>query len=319
MSRLPKIRAGITMGDPSGIGPDITIKALNRLKGLADFVVIGDGWVLGKAGKGKLKDAKIIDLNNVSHKGFEFGKVKGEYGRASMEYLDKAMQLLKNREIDCLVTCPISKEAINLGGFEYSGHTEYLSCKSAVKDVTMMLLSNSLKISLVTRHIPLKDAPGKIKGANILKTVEHTFKALRQLFGVQRPKIAICGINPHASDNGLIGEEENKTIIPAIKKIRRRLRINIDGPLPADSAIYKTKNKSYDAVVAMYHDQALIPLKLSGKFDGVNLTLGLPFIRTSPLHGVAFDIAKKPGLANPGSLIAAIKLAVKCASSQKRD
>ncbi len=322
MHRLKyKIRVGITMGDPAGIGPAIIPKALKKLKGLANFVIIGDKWVFDKvrSQESEVRSHKFIDLNNVVHKDFKFGKIKAEYGKASVEYIDKAIELIKNKQIDCLVTCPISKEAVSLAGFDnFTGHTEYLAARTNTKYFAMMLLNRKLKFSLVTGHIPLKDVPSKLDTDKIYKTVLLAHRSLKQLFLIKNPRMAVCGLNPHASDNGLLGEEENKIIKPALKRLRLRLR-NIDGPLSADVAVLKAAQKKYDCIIAMYHDQALIPLKISDEYAGVNLTLGLRFIRTSPLHGAAFDIASKSNFANPASLIEAIKLAVKCTLSQKRD
>lgn len=321
-----KIKVGITLGDPSGIGPVIIAKALAKLKGLADFTVIGDKFVFDKVQVSirntpcsivNKQYTEFIDLSNVTHKNFKFGKVSPEYGRASIEYLDKALELIKKQEIDCIVTCPISKEAINSAGFKYSGHTEYFSKRSKAADIVMMLLNNELKVSLVTRHIPLKKVAFSINQDKIFKTIFLTYKSLKKLFSLKTPRIIVCGLNPHASDNGVIGNEENMIIKPALKKLAEKIKF-IEGPVSADAAFLKAKQKKYDCVVAMYHDQALIPLKLLDSSSGVNITLGLPFVRTSPLHGTAFDIAgKNPDLANPDSLIAAIKLAVKCASNLK--
>lgn len=318
ISKSYKIKVGLTIGDPSGIGPEITLKAIKALNGAFDLVVIGDAWVLKKAQdpRRKTHDPRIIDLNNVSRKNFKFGQIKAEYGRASVEYLDTALDLLKNKEIDCLVTCPISKEAINLAGFNYSGHTEYFRDKTGAKQAVMMLLNNELKFSLVTRHIPLKDVSAALNQNNIYNTVSLTRKSLIEIFGIKKPRIVVCGLNPHASDNGVIGKEEKRKIIPALNKFKNRIS-GIDGPLPADIAISKAYDNHYDAVIAMYHDQALIPLKLGQSGSGVNITLGLPFIRTSPLHGTAFDIAGS-SKANPLSLIEAIKLAAKCVLFQKK-
>lgn len=314
-----KIKVAITMGDPSGIGPYITAVALKRLKGFADFIVIGDRAVFEKAlpTAGK-PHCHFIDLKNVGQEHFRFGQIRAEYGKASIEYLDKALELIKNKQADCLVTCPISKEAINLAGYKYSGHTEYLSHKSGIKDTVMLLFNEGLKIGLVTRHIPLKDVPRQLNKHKIYNTIFLIYRSLKQLFLIGNPRLVVCGLNPHASDNGLIGNEENRIIKPALEKIRTRIK-HIDGPLSADVAIAKTKHKQYDCAIAMYHDQALIPLKLSDADSGVNLTLGLPFIRTSPLHGTAFDIARRTTLVNPNSLIEAIKLVVKCSINFKKN
>jgi len=319
-SKSTRIKVGLTIGDPSGIGPAIVIKAINELKGSADFTVIGDQWVLDQlsAVSCQLSAIRFIDLNNINRKKFSFGKIKAEYGRASIEYLDKALELIKNREIDCLVTGPISKEAINLAGFNYGGHTEYFLKQARVAEVVMMLLNDKLRFSLVTRHIPLKKASSALNKTKLYNHILITYHSLRDLFGIKNPRLVVCGFNPHASDNGLIGNEENVIIKPTLEKIKRSIGAEIAGPQSSDVAILRASKGDYDCVIAMYHDQALIPLKLTGADSGANLTLGLPFIRTSPLHGTAFDIAGKPASADPSSLVAAIKLAVKCASCLKK-
>ncbi|MDD4900080.1 MAG: 4-hydroxythreonine-4-phosphate dehydrogenase PdxA [Candidatus Omnitrophica bacterium] len=309
-SHKPKVKVGITIGVPSGIGPEVAKKALRKLKGLADFTVIGDAAVYKKAA-----GEKFLDLNNIDKKKFAYGKIKAEYGKAAIEYLDKALELLRKREIDCLVTAPISKEAINLAGFHYSGHTEYLSKNSGSKFTVMMLLNDKLKFSLVTRHIPLSQVSATISGRELAKVISLTNQSLKGLFGIKKPRIVVCGLNPHASDHGIIGKEEVELIAPIIGKLKPHLYA-IHGPISADVAIHEAKEGKFDAIIAMYHDQALIPLKLSDRASGVNLTLGLPFIRTSPLHGTAFDIAGK-NIASADSMAAAIKLSIKCALNQK--
>jgi len=317
--RPPRIKVAITMGDPSGIGPIITSKAMHQLKGLADFTIIGDKWVFDKVHgpRSTVHNFKFIDLNNVSHKNFSFGKIKAEYGRASIEYLDKALALIKSKDIDCLVTCPICKESIKMGGFKFPGHTEYLAHSTHAEDFVMMLLNKDLKISLVTRHISLRDVPLKINPDRIRKTILLTHRSLKELFLIRNPRLVVCGLNPHASDNGLMGNEENRIIKPALKRLARKIKY-LDGPLAADVAIVKARQKDYDCIIAMYHDQALIPLKILDALTGVNITLGLGFIRTSPLHGTAFDIAKNFSLANPHSLIEAIRLAARCTSNLRK-
>jgi 4-hydroxythreonine-4-phosphate dehydrogenase len=307
------IRVGITMGDPSGIGPEIIDKAVKALKGIAEFVIIGNKYVFSRLPVCGFQSSgvRFIDLRNVNHKSFSFGKIRAEYGRSAMEYLDKAMELLKKKQIDCLVTAPISKEAINLAGLRYSGHTEYFAEKTKTLNPVMMLLNKDLKFSLVTRHIPLKALAAKLKPDTIADTIAITHKSLKKLFAIARPRIIVCGINPHASDNGTIGDEENRIIKPVIEKLKKTMKY-LDGPIAADTAIVKARHQEYDCIIAMYHDQALIPLKLLGDDTGVNLTLGLPFVRTSPLHGTAFDLAGK-NKANPASLTAAIRLACQCA------
>ena len=315
-----KIRVGITMGDPSGIGPAIIHKALKSISGLAKFVIIGDRWVFDQFPPRNLaEEIGFVDLANVKIKKFSFGKIKAEYGRASMEYLDTALGLINQKQIDCLVTSPISKEAINLAGFKYGGHTEYLAEKTKSTNTVMMLLNKKLKFSLISRHIAFKAVPGKITKEKLCDNFLVTYNGLKDLFGIRRPRLVVCGLNPHASDNGVIGKEELMIISPAVKKTKNRFNLSIDGPLSADAAIYKASLGHYDCVIAMYHDQALIPLKLTGIQTGVNLTLGLPFIRTSPLHGTAFEIAGRYKQACPQPLIEAVKLALRCRLNLKRD
>lgn len=319
-SKSTKIKVGLTIGDPSGIGPLITLKAVNKLKGLADFTVIGDKWVLDQlsAVSYQLSAVRFIDLHNVNRKIFSFGQIKAEYGKASIEYLDKALELLGKKEIGCLVTNPISKEATAKAGYKYGGHTEYFLKKTGSTGVVMMLLNDKLRFSLATRHIPLKKVSRALNESSLLSNILITHRSLVNIFGIKKPRIVLCGVNPHASDNGIIGNEELAIIKPALKKIKSSIKAYVAGPLSADAAILGASKGKYDCVIAMYHDQALIPLKLTGFDTGVNLTLGLPFIRTSPLHGTAFGLAKKPELADPGSLISAIKLAIQCTSRQKR-
>jgi len=319
MAKYPdKIKVGITMGDPAGVGPQIIAKAFKRLTNSAEFVIIADAWVLEKVTghRSHVSGLKVIDLNNVNQKNFQFGKVRAENGRSSIEYLDKALDLIQVGKIDCLVTCPVSKEAVNLAGISFSGHTEYLAQHTGTEDFVMMLLNRKLKISLVTRHIPISSVSGQLTKEKIYKTTYITHQSLRKIFSIKNPRIVVTALNPHASDNGLIGDEENRIIRPALNKLKH-LTGYIHGPISADAAILKAAEKKYDCVVAMYHDQALIALKLSGIFHGVNITLGLPFVRTSPLHGTAFDIAKTNS-ADPCALIEAIKLAIKCARNLKR-
>ncbi|HTY44922.1 MAG TPA: 4-hydroxythreonine-4-phosphate dehydrogenase PdxA [Patescibacteria group bacterium] len=320
ISRSSNLRVGITIGDPAGIGPYITARALEALKGKAQFVVIGDRWVFDRASFGRkpVYGANFIDLANVRKKTFAFGRIRAAHGKASIEYLDAALEMLGAGQLDCLVTCPISKEAVSRAGYGgFSGHTEYLAARTAVKDYVMMLLNRHLKIGLVTRHLPIRGVPEAIEANYVRTVIRISAEALKSLFGIPSPRIVVCGLNPHASDNGLLGGEERAVIAPVVKQLQRSIA-NLAGPEPADVAIAAARKGEYDCVIAMYHDQALIPLKLSTPHEGVNMTLGLPFVRTSPLHGTAFDIAGRP-LACPDSLIAAIKTAIQCTLNQKKD
>jgi len=314
---LKRIKVGITMGDPAGVGPTIIAKAIKKIGRIIPLVIFGDFWILKKKGISKLpKEVEFIDLNKVKPDRFSFGLVHPDNSRAAIAYLDKAIEFLKRGQVDCLVTCPISKEGLAKAGFSWSGHTEYLAEKENCPDLVMMLLNNRLRISLVTRHLPLGSVPSSITPKLLSKTILKTNQALKEYFLLTKPKIVVCGINPHASDNGVIGKEELTIVKPVLKRLLKK-GISVYGPFPADVALAEAYEGRFDAAVSMYHDQALIPLKLLGNDQGVNLTLGLPFVRTSPLHGTAFDIAAT-SKANPSSLISAIFMAVKCSLNQKK-
>ncbi len=312
------------MGDPSGIGPQIISKALSSLKDKVRLVIIGDKFVFDKA-QNLCRKAPIdnyalttfIDLANVFQKNFKFGCLSPEYGKASLEYIDKALELIEEGEIDALVTCPVSKEAINKAGFSFSGHTEYLAKKSNTANFAMMLLNQKLKTVLLTRHMAINKICANINKKALINTISLAYEGLRKYFSIESPRLVICGLNPHASDNAIFGNEENRIMKPVIKKLTKTFP-GLKGPISADIAIANTIQGKFDCCVTMYHDQALIPLKIFGLYKGVNMTLGLPFIRTSPLHGTAFDIAGTTK-ANPGSLIEALKLVIQCAQNQKRD
>lgn len=300
------------MGDPAGIGPEVAVKALSdsRISKLAHFLVIGDFFVIDKVRK-SLKtrpEISLLDLANVPSTNFAFGISKPAFGKAAMEYIDKALAILKRREADALVTAPVNKSSISGAGFTgFKGHTEYLAQQTGQTEFAMMFVGKRLKITLCSRHIALKNVANAITVDSICKTIKLTHRYLKKYFGIKAPKIAVTGLNPHASDNGLFGDEEERVIIPAIRKASIGIK-NIYGPFPADAVFYETLKGKFDAVVAMYHDQALTPFKTLYFNDGVNLTLGLPFIRTSPDHGTAFDIAGK-GIADPTSMKEAILLA----------
>ncbi|MCM8792059.1 MAG: 4-hydroxythreonine-4-phosphate dehydrogenase PdxA [Candidatus Omnitrophica bacterium] len=317
--RSGKIRVGITLGDPAGIGPQIlsdAFRQIGKLKGV-EFIVIGDRKVLNKFNFPYNK-VTFLDLDNVSLKEFSFGKINPHYGRAAVEYIDKAIELIKNKEIDCLVTLPITKTSVSKGGFCWPGHTEYLAEIFGVKGVVMMLMNRYVRVSLVTRHLAIKDVASELTKEKIYNTIILTYEGLKNWFGIRRPKIAVCALNPHASDGGMFGNEEEKLIIPAINEVRNKIKdITIFGPLASDALFFKAKERIYNAIIAMYHDQAMIALKLLDFFHGVNITLGLPFVRTSPLHGSALDMAGKRK-ASCLPLIEAIQSAIRCTLYKRR-
>ena len=300
------------MGDPSGIGPEVVIKALadEQIRRLAHITVIGDYFVINKVKKLLNIDTEfsLIDLSNVPQNKFFLGKISGSSGKASMEYVDRALDMIKKKEADCLVTAPVNKSSVREGGIkDFEGHTEYISGKTLTKDFSMMFVGKFLKVSLVTRHMALKDVAESINMDKVYKTIMLTADCLKRFFGIESPRIGVAGLNPHAGDSGLFGSEEADIIIPAIKKALPGIK-GLRGPIPADTIFYEALNGKFDAVISMYHDQALAPFKMLYFNDGVNLTIGLPFIRTSPDHGTAFDIAGK-GVAGAESMKAAILLA----------
>ncbi|MBN1913073.1 MAG: 4-hydroxythreonine-4-phosphate dehydrogenase PdxA, partial [Candidatus Omnitrophica bacterium] len=231
---------------------------MHKVKGLAEFVIIGDKRVFERVSSAgaQASGVKFLDLRNVPRDHFRFGKVSPDYGKASIEYLDLALGLLKEKKFDCLVTCPVSKESINLAGYKFTGHTEYLASRTRSKDILMLLLNNTLRISLLTRHIPLRQVGPKLNKGDISQTILMTYRCLKEYFDILHPRIVVCGMNPHASDNGVLGDEENMVLRPAIRALNKKISF-LEGPLPADSAIAKASHKKYDAVVASYHDQAL--------------------------------------------------------------
>lgn len=306
----------ITMGDPSGVGPEVTLKSLAspKIKGLANFLLIGDTSVVEKlkADMGLRLKVPFLDLSCIGQRGFSYGRCEPSFGCASIKYLDKALELLKAGKADALVTAPINKTSVRLAGYPgFEGHTEYLAEKTHTKDCAMMFVGERLKITLVTRHIALKAVPSKLTSEAVYRSIAITHKYLKKYFRIANPKIAVAGLNPHAGENGAFGDEEAEVIIPAVKKAMRTMK-GVCGPFPSDAVFYAALKGRYDSVIAMYHDQALAPFKLLYFDNGVNLTLGLPFVRTSPDHGTAFDIAGK-GVANPESMIEAIRLACELA------
>lgn len=297
------------MGDPSGIGPEVVAKALSNplIYQLARFKIIGNKEIYKQYAKKLSPYCSFIHAGDLALSRWKGGCVNPLSGADSLMYLEKAVQLLKNKEIDALVTAPVSKEAIARGNSSFVGHTEFLARSWDVKNVGMMFVSGALRVVLATRHIPLKEVSHTLNRHLIFETIQLTYAVLQELFKIKNPVIAVCGLNPHAGESGLLGKEEIKKIIPAIKKAQKR-KWRVEGPFSADSLFVPSIVKRYDAVVAMYHDQGLIPVKTLFFSKLVNLTIGLPFIRTSPAHGTAFDIVGK-NMADCSSMLEAIKLA----------
>lgn len=309
MTKNIKPLIGITMGDPAGISPEIIAKALLNpsIADLATFLIIGDYRTFARYHKDPIENCGFVDLKNVPQKDFEFGKVSKAAGTASLEYLDTALSLLKAKKISALVTAPLCKEAVQLNHPSFQGHTEYLAAFFGVKDFEMMFVLDNLKVVVATRHLPIKEVPGKITIPLIEKTIRLTAESLIENFQIKDPKIAVCGLNPHAGEGGHIGHEEIDVIIPAIHQMKTKYK-NIEGPFAADTLFCDFNAAKYDAIIAMYHDQGLAPIKATHLYKLVNFTIGLPIIRTSPAHGTAFDIVGK-NKADPSSMYESIKLA----------
>lgn len=329
---MKKIRltCGLTMGDPAGIGPEVMLKALSdkSIQRLADFVIIGNSSVIDKTAgllKIRLKVNKIRGINYLSNTAdrsirllevgniskLTFGHGDSSCGLVALECIREAVRLTELKKIDALITAPVNKHTINLTGRPFIGHTEYLASATKTSNFAMMLTGGPFKVVLVTRHIALGEVARVLTEEKIYRTICLTVSALKKYFGIRHPRIGVCSLNPHSGDEGLLGQEEIEIIRPAIKKAKDLA--SIKGPISADILFYSALHGGFDAIVAMYHDQGLIPLKTFAFHQGVNLTLGLPFVRTSPDHGTAYDIAGK-NRANPASMIEAIKLAVKIAS-----
>ena len=318
---------GITMGDPVGIGPEIILLSLKNpsIYEVCKPLVIGDSRILGAAKKItqsslKLESIKnpdagtykcgVVDVLNISELDPDktsWGKPTVQTGGAMVCYITAAADLAIKKRIAAMVTCPINKMAMRLSGFHYNGHTELLAERTKSDEFAMMLAGDRLRVVLVTIHVPLKDVPAILSKQKIVKTIKLAWQALYERFGIKAPHIAVAGLNPHAGEGGMFGNEEKNIISPAIRDAGNK-GFYASGPFPPDTVFYHAANKRYDAVVSMYHDQGLIPFKLIHFNDGVNTTLGLPIIRTSVDHGTAYDIAGT-GIADPGSLIAAINMA----------
>jgi 4-hydroxythreonine-4-phosphate dehydrogenase len=323
---------GITMGDPSGVGPEICLKALKNECILSRFIpiIFGDTRVIRRVMPivgcnikpniiRNIEDAvtdriNLYSLDNMPSD-YQFGVVQPECGRAAFEYIIKAIEFAMDKKIDAVVTGPIHKEAMNMAGIKYSGHTEIFAEHTNTRDYAMMLVSKSLKVVHVSTHVSLLEACCRVKKDRILKVIKLAQRAMVDL-GTENPKIAVAALNPHGGEGGLFGDEEIKEIQPAIE-LARREGINVKGPFPADTIFLKCENGEYDIAVAMYHDQGHIPLKMVDFLGGVNVTLGLPIIRTSVDHGTVFGKAGK-GTASELSLINAIRLAIKLTNNKRK-
>lgn len=310
-------RLALTVGDPAGIGPEIVLKALGRAdRPAAEWVVYGSAAVLDHWAKAlSLRTvascgARVVDIGGEV---VEPGQVGAEAGRQAAGAVVRAGEDAMRQEVAGLVTAPLNKEAMHTAGFAFPGHTELLADLAKTPNVAMMFVGGKIRVALLTIHAPLKEVPSLVTSAEIVRIATLVHEALPR-FGVppSKRKIAIAGLNPHAGENGHIGREELEVFPEALGALRAQ-GIDIEGPFPADTLFVRAARGDFDGVIACYHDQGLIPVKLLAFGEAVNVTLGLPFIRTSVDHGTGFDIAGK-GKADEGSLLAAMSLAVQLAS-----
>ena len=323
---------GLTMGDPAGIGPEIALKAwlARDARSLPPFVVYADAAMLSARAKAQGLTVPVQIIGAACETATHFvrvlpvmsvplsapvvpGRADASHAPAILQSIEMAVGAAKGNQIRAVVTNPIAKSVLYAAGFAHPGHTEYLGALAdrywarTDHQPVMMLASEALRVVPLTIHVALKRVPNLVTRRLIMDTVRITWAALREDFGIQVPRIAVAGLNPHAGEDGALGDEDRDTILPAIRELQAE-GLNITGPHAADTLFHEAARQRYDAAIAMYHDQALIPIKTLSFDTGVNVTLGLPFVRTSPDHGTAFDIAAE-GRASPQSLIEAIKLA----------
>ena len=325
----------ITMGDPAGIGPEVTAKALRHkdVWKCCRPLVVGDAGVMNRAVELSAGGASfrviadpaqasydpaapdLLDLGNVDARTLAPGQVSAAAGRASVEYVRRAVELAQAGLAEAIATGPINKAALKAAGVPYIGHTELLADLVGEQRVTTMLATEGLRVVHVTRHVPLAEVAAHITRHNVLETILLTDSGLRQM-GIAQPRVAVAALNPHGGDEGLIGREEIEAIGPAVEAARAK-GIAATGPIPADSVFFRAIRGEFDVVVAMYHDQGHIPIKTHGFERSITVTLGLPIVRTSVDHGTAYDIAWK-GLASEESMIQAIRLAARLAVGKRR-
>ncbi|MFQ5588871.1 MAG: 4-hydroxythreonine-4-phosphate dehydrogenase PdxA [Nitrospiria bacterium] len=325
----------VTMGDPAGIGPEVIVKGLlkENLYQTCNPFVIGDLKVMRDAASRFAPPLAVRPIRKVSEAAFQPGilevlDISGDpptqdatscqpgtchpkAATAAFKSIETAAKLALSREIDAVATAPIHKEGMKAIGFAFPGHTEFFAEASNEDHFGMLMVGGNLKIMLDSIHVPLKNAIAQLNAEGLLKTIRLCDAALKLDFGLTRPHIAVAGLNPHAGERGILGHEEKECIVPAVEAAQRE-GLRVSGPYPADTLFYKLEQGRFDAAVALYHDQALIPIKFAAFGCAVNITAGLPFIRTSVDHGTAFDIAGK-GIADPGSLRAAVNRAAEMA------
>lgn len=316
---------GITMGDPAGVGAEVILKALqSKENNNSNYVVFGSYNIMcyyrtllnidkeinkvNNLSEINPEKINVIDVVRLTEEEIKVGAVSSKCGDSAYKYIESAIEHAMEGKIKAVVTAPLNKEALHLGGHLFAGHTEIFAKLTNTKKYSMMLTGGSLKVIHVSTHVSLSEACNRVKKNRVLEVIKLAHETLCKM-GIEKPKVAVAGLNPHAGEAGLFGDQEIKEISPAIEEAKE-LGICAEGPIPPDTVFLKAVKGQYDIVVCMYHDQGHIPLKLLGFDEGVNITVGLPIIRTSVDHGTAFDIAGK-GLANERSMLEAIKVAEK--------
>jgi 4-hydroxythreonine-4-phosphate dehydrogenase len=317
---LTQPRLALTLGDPAGIGPEVVLKALGSPeRPPADVIVYGSMLALAeRAARFSLKlpqqlQARVVDVG--PDEPIELGVCSAAAGRAAAEAVLRAAKDARDGRVDALVTAPLNKESLHAAGYPWPGHTEMLAEAAGVSDVAMMFVGGGLRVVLVTIHRSLRSVPDAVTPEELSRVARLLHRELPR-FGAARRRIAVCGLNPHAGEGGLFGVEERDVIAPAIAKLVSE-GLDVHGPFPADSLFVRALRGDFDAVIAHYHDQGLIPVKLAAFGHAVNVTLGLPFVRTSVDHGTGFDIVEK-GVAEEGSFLEAMKLAAKVVRETRR-
>jgi len=325
---LPRI--AITMGDPAGIGPEVVLKAVaeEEIQRICLPIIVGDAQLiahtartldlqsgydiirLGEPLPEQVTGPLIFHLDNINGV-IEPGVESGAAGKAAGAYIEAAVELCAAGSVDAIATAPINKRSLFLGGYSFPGHTEFLAHLTGTEEYAMAFVAANLRIVLISTHVPLAEAITLVKKDRIVRTINLTNRELKR-WGIEWPRLAVAALNPHGAEGGLFGMEETAEIGPAVAECRDTEEINVEGPYSADTVFLRASRGEFDAVIACYHDQAMIPVKCLSFGEAVNVTLGLPFIRTSVDHGTAFDIAGK-GVAEHSSMVAAIKLAAELA------
>jgi len=308
----PRLRLALTVGDPAGIGPEVVLKGLaSPDRPDASFIVYGPmAAILERAERLRLPapqdlGARVVDVPLAGV--VALGRTSAVAGRAAAETVLRAAADARDGKVDALVTAPLNKESLHAAGYPWPGHTEMLAEAAGVTDVAMMFVGGDLRVALLTIHEPLRAVADAVTAAEVARVARLVHRELKR-FRVTRRRIALCGLNPHAGEHGLIGHEEETVLVPAVERLREE-GLDVEGPFPADSLFVRARRGEFDAVIANYHDQGLIPVKLAAFGHAVNVTLGLPFVRTSVDHGTGFDIVER-GIAEATSMVEAMKVAV---------